>query len=302
MWRAKRLRIYLEDAIRADAAAGRIAFFALLRTTFEARGWTVAFRPLTPIQRIRSARLPGFSLFHMARPWHPRALYLRRAYAEDHWRIEASHHRRDWSATRAAFDPATIAPEAAARCFAAWRRRMGADTAPTGPREPFIYVPLQGRLTQKRRFQSMAPLAMVDHLLAETDRPLCLTLHPRERHSRAERRALAERLAQKRVTLTEAPMHSLLARTAFVATQNSSVAFWGLLHKTPALLYADADFHHPFASIRRDGLSALDAATQPLEAPEAYLTWFFTRHTHTASEADPTPRLIERFQSLGWPL
>ena len=300
MWKAKSLGVYLAPQELSEVMAGEIPFLQLLRDVLQARGWRVRFEQRGLVTPVRAFRRPGYAMVQMSKPWHKRVLYLRRSYAASHWRIEASDQRAEWSTTRAVFSPDGIDPDAAATCFAHWRQETGADDVPHGPREDFIYVPLQGRLTVHRAFQSMSPVNMVHALRkAFPDRPLRLTLHPREPYTDADRAAFSDLLQDPMVHQGDEAMHLLLARCAFVATENSSVAFHGLLHRTPAVLFADADFHHLFHSVPRSG-----AVRQPPPVTQAspYFEWFMNRQTLAADQADAGERLAKRLQELGLPL
>jgi hypothetical protein len=257
----------------------------------------VAFRP----EAERAAPRPGYALVHMVEPPHERALTLRRAYMYPFWRIEATARREDWTVARTPFEPAGVDPAEAERFFGYWRRQVLPPGLPQA-REGFVFVALQGRLLEHRSFQSMSPVEMVRATLAaDPGRPLVLKPHPGESYSAAERAALAALAEDPRVRLTDAGMHPLLASCAYVVTQNSSVAFHGLFHRTPAVLFAGIDFHHPLRSVPRDGLAAAFRGVAG-EVPDAarYLWWFLQCHSINAGRPDAGARILERVRALGW--
>ncbi|MFD1808091.1 hypothetical protein ACFSHQ_07820 [Gemmobacter lanyuensis] len=58
-------------------------------------------------------------------------------------------------------------------------------------REGFVFMPLQGRLTEHRSFQSMSPLDMIRATLDTQPLPVKATLHPSETYGAADHAALA---------------------------------------------------------------------------------------------------------------
>jgi hypothetical protein len=291
------LHIHLHDGLRARAEAGEVAIVTAIRAALP--GWRLVFHPDTEAERARAAGR-GYGLFHMQEPTSPRILCLRRTYTPPFWRIERTNERWRFDVAEAAFDPQGIPPDDARR-FAARLRAKWLGDRQTG-QDGFLLMPLQGRLSEHRSFQSMSPLAMIRTTLDADPRPLVATLHPKEAYSPADRQAL-DRIAEgnPRFTLSDRPTDDLLARCDGVVTQNSSVALTGLAVGKPAVLFAGIDFHHPAGSVPRDGLRAAFAPRLPADfAP--YLWWFFRRHAIDAGAADAVAQVALRLRRHGWPV
>ncbi|MGR3756909.1 MAG: hypothetical protein ACU0AT_06740 [Tranquillimonas sp.] len=221
------LRIFMEGGALRRARAGEHAFANRLHRAFRGAGWTVLFcDPASP--RARAGAAAGApSLWHMLPPRGPLSLSLRLAYLHPFWRIETSHLRWEWEVARRRFDPAAVDPCAAAGFAARLRRREFGTSAARD--EGFVYVPLQGRIAERRSFQTASPLHMLTATLAHTaPQPVLAGLHPRAVYTPADRRDLAALAAREpRLRLTDRPMAELLQGCGMVVTQNSAVALQG---------------------------------------------------------------------------
>jgi hypothetical protein len=295
------LHIHLHDSLRARAQAGDVPLFTHLAASLP--GWRLHFQPDTPLARLKTRLRGGYGLFHMQPlPAGGHILCLRRAYIYPFWRIERTHLRWEFDAARLPFDPVAIDPAIAARFVARWRPKLLGDRPIT--RAGFVLVPLQGHLQTARSFQSMSPIQMIEQTLARDPRPVIATLHPNERYTDAERRALAQIATRfSRFSLSDKPSADLLAACDLVVTQNSSVALTGFFAAKPAILFGQSDFHHIAASVPRDGLDAAFAhPTPPLDVFYRYLHWFFTQTTINAGSPDAPTQLNARLRALGWPV
>lgn len=292
------LRVHLNHSMLATAREGRFPFMALLRRTVESRGWTVAFEPAGP-QAHDNPPPPGdYALFHMKRPIHPRTLTFRLAYHYPFWRIEPQAERWRFAVARARFDPATVDPDAAA----AFARQLRARVLPGPPprRGDFILVPLQGHLRRTRSFQTDSPLGMLASVCL-TGRPVVATLHPGEHHGPEDHAALAA-LARRFPNLTlGGDTMTLLRDCDFVATENSAVAFDGMILGKPAVLFAQIDFHHAALNVVDMGAkAALDRAAQADGNVDRYLWWFLKDHSIDAQGPDAGARILAAMRAGGW--
>lgn len=237
----------------------------------------------------------GFHLVYNRAVTHPQALSLRRCYFEPFYRIEATNDRWDWQVARHSYTE--VKGNDWFRKY--WAGRLFKDH-PIG-QKGFVFMPLQGRLTEQRHFQSMSPIAMIQAALAaDPKRPILATLHPRESYSFADRAALAA--IKGNFSLVDTPSLALLAQCDYVVTQNSSMALIGMFAQKSPVLFADIDFHHIAASIPKMGLSA---AYRNLHRPRHwgnYLHWFFREHALSMRDADIVNKLQARFRSHGWPM
>lgn len=294
------LRIYLEPDMLRSARQGSFNFLNQLRTAVESIGWRVEWRPTGPAARLQAPLRGGYALFHMERPTHDRALTFRRAYHYPFWHIESVSERWRWPVAQAHFDPASIDPDQAS----AFASRLRARVLPDAPGQgEHVLIPLQGRISQTRSFQTMSPLAMVE-AVAQTGRPAIVTLHPREAYSPDERAAL-DALAQRypNVQIGADDHARALRDCAFVATQNSSVAFDGYLLGKPAVLFAQIDFHHIALNVADMGVkAALAAATTHRPDFDRYLFWFLRGQSIQATAPDAPRQILRAMAKGGWPI
>lgn len=294
------LRIYLETGMLETARAGTFNFMNVLRRAVEAAGWQVVFLPTGPKARRKAPDLPGYALFHLEAPTHNRALMFRRAYHYPFWQIQPVLQRWRSEAAQTPFDPAAI-PEERARDFTDRLRRRVLPGPPPRMSGP-VLIPLQGKLRQRRSFQTMSPIAMVRQI-ARTGQPACATLHPNEVYDTADLHAL-DRLAAHHPNLTIGDRTADLLRDCrLVATQNSAVAFDGYLLGKPAVLFGQSDIHHIALNVA--DLGAAEAlARAPGHRPDfaRYLLWFLRRKSINATAQDAPAQIIAAMQKGGWPI
>lgn len=293
------LRIYLHPPVLHTARAGKLGFLNRMRDLLTARGWQVEIRWSGKQARAEAPSQPGYALYHMEKPTHDRALTFRLAYHYPFWRLEAVAERWRWPVARAEFRPA--ADPATARDFAD-RLRGRVLPGPAPQRGDHVLIPLQGCIRQQRSFQTMSPIAMVE-AVARTDRPCIATLHPKESYDPDDHAALAE-LARRYSNLTiggDTP--ALLRGCAFVATQNSAVAFDGYLLGKPTVLFAQVDFHHIALNV-----VDLDVAEALARAPDhrpdfpGYLHWFLREQSLDMMAGDADDRMLAAMRRCGWPV
>lgn len=300
MTRPRHLRIYLHQPILRTAQAGRLGFVNRLRALLEPRGWQVEILRSGPKARASAPGQPGYALFHMERPTHEHALTFRLAYHFPFWRLEDQAERWRWPVAKARFDPAGITPDAARDFAARLRRRVLPGPDPV--LGDHILIPLQGRIRQRRSFQTMAPLDMVE-AAARTGRPCIATLHPKERYDSADHAALAALAARFPKLILGGDTAARLRDCAFVVTQNSAVGFDGLILGKPVVLFAQSDFHHVALNVAEFGAEAALAAA-PGHAPDfaRYLDWFLRRNSLDMMAPDADARLLAAMQRGGWPV
>ena len=246
--------------------------------------------------------MPGYTLSEQYSLQLPRQFVLRPSYIQRYWRIEKNNRRQDWSSTTAHFDPAEVEREAAEEFFARHYKNQRVERYTTETETPFIYIPLQSQLLKKRSFQLVSPIEMIRQTAKhDPNRRIIATAHPSEVYSESERLALNELCKEDpRIEFRLAPMHEMLAKCDYVVTQNSSVAFHGLLHKKPAVLFAVCDFHHPHQSALDVGIE--QAFRQVLTHQpdyEGYLHWYLTRHAIFQKDDDVAEQVLRRLHALG---
>ena len=300
----KHVRFFLEPSLRESAEASGHNFLNKLSGVLRENGFQIDYCADDP-DTVDLALLDdgSYALFHMRHPVGPRSLVFRRVYHYPFWAIEPSAERWHWHTARTAFRPDQIDPEEAARFVRFWRKKLfgRSEHCPAG--EGFLYLPLQGLLTEHRSFQSCAPVDMIRKVLELDPRPLVASLHPREIYSEDDNAALAE-LDDKydRLTLTIGGMDRYLPACDAVVTQNSSVAFNGYFIGKPAVLFADIDFHHIALDARSNPKAAFLSLATHAPDYDRYLFWFWQMMSINAGRPEAEQSIRKSLQRAGWPI
>lgn len=301
----RQLTFYLHWDVRKRASQGRHNFINKIAAVAANAGFEVAFDKSDRETLLKSAQRPGYAMFHMEDPFHDRALTMRRVYEYPFWAIERTAKRWDWQAARARFDAGAVPGGKAARFSGFWGKRLFGAAPDQAKRGGYVYVPLQGRLLEHRSFQHCAPLEMLEQLLAhDPARPVAATLHPKETYTKAEISAL-ETLAARypRLSVTQGGMADHLRDCDYVATQNSSAAFFGYFFRKPAVLFGRIDFHHIAANVQELGTAeAIARAPQMQPDYAAYLFWFWQQMSVNAGLETAEDRIRARLKAAGWPV
>jgi hypothetical protein len=300
---ARILRIYLDPVMLGMAREGTFGFVNRVTEAFEGVGFKVDLVRDSDAERLKSAARRGYSLFLMKDPFHPRALSMRKAYYYPYWRIEKSAERWAFDVARKTFDSAAIDPHIAKKWAADWGRYQFRDAPARAVRDPMIYVPLQGRILQRRSFQSMSPLAMIREVQARAgDRRIILAMHPGETYEPEEIAAMeALTKADSRISLQTGGMEEALRCCETVVTQNSTAALSGFFFQKPAILFAKTDFHHQMPKVTDLGVD--EAFRQAVETePDyaQYLYWFIHLNAIKADEPEAPARIIQTCRAREW--
>lgn len=299
----KQLGLYLNDDLRGKVAEGGHNFFRQVVQAFEERDFTVSLYPNHPLERIKSADRPGYSLFHLETPTHDRALDVRLAYMYPFWRIERAQWREDYLVAQKTFPAKDVNGDEAMGFFRLWRRRIRAkaDWQPFEQRD-YVFVALQGKLLDQRHGQSMSPIDMIEATLTyDRFRKIIVKLHPGETYSPAELQALERFRANPRIEFSTANAHALLENCEYVVTQNSTVAFEGFFHRKPAILFGASDFHHMCQNVNQVGAEVAFRNILATRNPYArYVFWFLQENTINAGRSEAKQKIIETCQSFGW--
>ncbi|TQS70398.1 UDP-N-acetyl glucosamine 2-epimerase [Rhodobacteraceae bacterium] len=296
------LSLYLDKAALTRVNAGTHNFFHRLAGAVKSAGWTVSAEENTLSARFSAATRKGYALYHMEPPSHDRALTCRRTYTGAFWHIEAEAERWNWPVAQTAFDPAQIDLPEAERFFETTRNRMFGDV-PTTADHGFILMPLQGRLSEHRSFQSMSPLQMIEEVMVRVEKPVRATLHPNETYTPADRQALVA-LANRfpHFSVEEGNSAELLRNCSYVITQNSGVAFEGYLLRKPAVLFAKIDFHHIAGSVPQTGVDDAFARIEQPIAFERYIAWFLQSNALNAGRPEFETQILAHLREKGWPI
>lgn len=301
---ARILSFYLDDGLRQSAMARKHNFINRTSDVAIRAGFQVAYLENTARARAASARHPGYAMFHMDDPLHDRALTMRRVYHYPFWAIERSAQRWNWRVAQSVFPAGEVQRKQADRFYSFWQTRLFPDRGEV-TRDGFVYVPLQGRLTDCRSFQSCAPLQMLQLALKhDPSRRVVAALHPKETYSAQELQALDALVqANPRLELQTGNMVRLLAACDYVVTQNSAAAFSGYFFGKPAVLFGQIDFHHIAANVA--DLGAAEAMAQaPQMAPDyaGYIHWFWQKMSINAGRPEAETQIVQALRRGGWPI
>jgi len=299
----KVVRFYLDKPLKDKAERGEHLFLRRFSDVLARHGFRSLYHVQTEAERVKSAARPGYAVYLMQPPLTERGLTIRKNYIYPFWKIERSAERWEWPVAQAAFDPA-VAPQPEARRFARRiRTKLFGDISDDVRQGGYLYVPLQGRLLEQRRFQSMSPLDMLQQILKHDPiRTVVATLHPRETYSSEERKALEDLVArERRLDLVDRPMAELLSVCDFVATQNSGVALSAYLFGKPVVLFARSDLHHIAANVLELGAeTAITRAPAMAPAYDAYLWWFLHDQSINAAMPDTETQIEATLLRHGW--
>ncbi len=298
------LWICLDPEEYARAIAGENNFLNLVVQTLEGRDFGCEFRR-NSVETLASARRRMvWTLRLLQPPLDERGFTYRKVYFFPFWRIDRSEKRWESTVARASFAAAEIDHAAARRFAANARERLFKGRAEASRRDGFIYAPLQGKLLDHRSFQAASPLAMLAAVIRRLPgRRIVATLHPKEFYSREERAALDEMVAaHPDLTIGTAPSEELLQGCDMVVTENSSVAFAGYFFRKPAVLFAQADFHHIAASVPHLGeAEAFRRVQGDLPDFDGYLWWFLQQMAVNAWQDSAPDRIAKAFAEGGMP-
>lgn len=296
----RHLTLYCDWKTRQALKAGRPHMVDEVRKAFEAGGWDVSLRP---DKERGQPRAPGYALVVNQTPGDLHTLNMRSAYLPNFWRIEETNDRTRFAVARRSFDPDEVDEETARAFVAARRAPVLGNRKPTA--EGFIFLPLQGLLTERRSFQTMTPLQMIaETLAADPRRRVKATLHPKETYP-AEVIETLHRIEadEPRFELSSRPSADLLCACDYVVTMTSGMAFHGFFAGKPAVLFGRIDFHHVAANVWAEGVSsAFDRVQGPLPPFDRYLFWFLRRQSIAGFERRTHDRIRERCRALDWPI
>ncbi|RFP90839.1 hypothetical protein DZK27_00725 [Rhodobacteraceae bacterium 63075] len=289
--------IYLEPQMRRSAEAGAHNFIGKIEAVLGRAGCAVRFAD----EEERFNHGAGRALVHMKPPMSADTLVIRRVYAYPFWAIEASEKRWEWDVAQARFEAESVPPRKAARFAESWRRRMFGEAVPG--RDGYVYIPLQGRIRERRSFQAASSLEMIEAVLAhDTRRDVVIGMHPKERYDAADIDAL-EKFEHRfdRVSVVMGQMERLLPRCDYVVSQNSAAAFFGFFFEKPCALFGKIDFHHIAANVHELGTDEALRLVPDLRPDFArYLWWFWQERSINAGRPEAEDVIAARLRRFGW--
>lgn len=298
MQRRKMFRIHLhEKHLVAIAQKNSPRFLTLAKVLCDA-GYKVSFHPNTFLHRLWSSLLPVNIIADLSYDTQLPGMLFQRAYISRFWRLENTNQRDDWVITNLEFEPDSVNNKLAERFFRVRAPKISTEVA---PEKPYIFIPLQATLLEKRSFQTASPIDMV-RITTEQDqsRQVVISVHPTGHYSKAEMSAVEELIQHPRISQSTGSMDTLLAGCDYVVTENSSVALHGVLHRKPAILFATSEFHHIFQYVPKIGIE--EAFRRVLiDEPKyvEYFYWFFKMNMIPSEAGNLEEILKKRLQLLG---
>lgn len=295
------VRFFLTKRSVDTARKGDHPFVNAIKRALNPKTHNILIRRDTPFNRKQMGR-GDFSLVHMSDPAGRHGLVFRKAYAPSFWHLETRSARWDWAIAKEAFVPEQVDDRKAEAFFDEWRARLLPEAQESAGEDGFIYMPLQGRLTQRRSFQTLSPIDMIKVTLAQTNLPIRATLHPSEEYSEDELAVLDElQRKNSRFELASLPMHKALTSCQYIVTENSGVAFQAILYEKPSVLFARIDFHHICASFTPSNPArAFEEMDQSARAYRKYLYWYWAQRCINLESDDHPQKLVARLSDLGW--
>lgn len=286
--------LHLDPQMLASTRAGQFNFLNRVCRALADAGITADPRPL-------KAAPEALSLWHMEAPAGLKgALIFRRTYHYPFWHIEAVPQRWRWPVARATFDAEAVDTQQA-RVFVA---RLAARVLPGPPptRDGPALIALQGRLREMRSFQTMSPIEMVK-AVGRSGIQAVAALHPRENYSAADLAALDQVVARYPTLSVVSGAAGHLRDCAYVITQNSAVAFDGMILGKAAVLFAQIDFHHIALNVAQLGTDeALRRGPRNRPPTPRYIHWFLCNHAIDAMAPDAEAQIAAALKRGGWPV
>lgn len=296
---------YLYPKLRRQAEAGQHNFIAKIERVLTNAGLRVVFDDGDAAARLRAIARPGRSMHLMEDPPTPRGLTFRRTYLYPFWHIEQHGKRWEWPVAQDVFDPLAQDADEVARFYQFWQKRLFDDAPAAATRDGFVYVPMQGRLTTRRSFQSCSPIEMVKAVRHHDPlREIVITLHPSETYTTEEHKALDDLLARdSRLSVRSGGMVQYLKGCDYIVTQNSSAGFMGYFFGKPLILFGRADFHHIALDVSVAGAAAAFASVAT-HRPDfgSYLYWFLQQKAINAGRPEAEEKIQSVLRGHGWPV
>lgn len=233
------------------------------------------------------------------------------AYIPPFWHLDQHGVLCNSSAAALEYDPTTVRQRPASHFRARLHRRLvdkrksrynqlkEISNIPRGA----IAVFLQGDLPQD---QGSAHCSTEDLLRAVAagagGRPVVVKAHPNSKQIADAKMVLRLMLDGVNLIPTDANVHDILSKCAVSVSFNSAVSIEGFMHRKPAILFGQSDFHHICETVTdpRDFPAALDRALQKKGGYSKYLYWYFTTNCIAIGEKGFAGRVLAKFAAAGF--
>ena len=234
------------------------------------------------------------------------------AYFWEFWHLDPIGTKALSSIGGLDYDPASMPYGRAERFFEAQRARLvaprlskyGQKTEVTAVPPGALAVFLQGEFPMKQGVTTFDDLAMLRAVRDwQGDRPIVVKPHPLVKNPFTLAGLRVAVHGDDRITLTDANVHDILATCAATVSINSTVALEGYLHRKPAVLFGQSDFHHLAGRVRapEDFAAVLDAQLARRGGYAQYLAWYFLRHCLRLGSPGLEAAIWSRFAAAGFP-
>jgi hypothetical protein len=311
--------LHLPETASPDLNGRHLRLYRVIRDMARAEGITLQIRPraadLTPATRhVRDDRFADGNL-HIIDDRSVQAdgvLNAAVAYFWEFWHLDPIGTKALSSIGALDYDPAAMPFGRAKSFFDTQRARLvdkrlskyGQKAASTDLPQGALAVFLQGEFPMKQAVTTFDDMAMLEVVLAYAgDRPIVVKPHPLVKNPFTLAALHAQLHGDARVTLTDANVHDILQSCAATVSINSTVALEGFLHRRPAVLFGQADFHHFAGRVQRpeDFPAVLEAQLARKGGYAQYLAWYFLRHCLRLGTPGLEAAIWARFAAAGFP-
>jgi hypothetical protein len=279
-------------------------FYAHVQRAFQGIGFDVQCVEATEASMKASFDPDVYCLFHRNTPCHPHAIEVRPAPMGPFWMLDKTADPTQKRVFNAKFQPAktnvVLARDFTARLIV----KHGQIESGMPRQDGFILAAMQGGLERQRFWQSMSPLEMLKQTIESApEHQILIKLHPGQTYSDQEMDAVNAFVDGERVQVVGGDLNGLLDQCAFTVSMNSTVTVKGLLFGKGGVLFGDADFHHPFQSVREHGVrGCFDRVEQKDVEADKYLLWYLRRQHIANYKASVEQDILQRCAILGWAL
>lgn len=251
------------------------------------------------------AKDDAFHIVNHGRFQHPRILNAGIAYIYPFWNLDPQGIRAFSSIAAQKFAPDTVDGDIARPFFRRLRQRLvggrksryeqpEAVTADLPEAKVAVFLQSEGhRIVGETCY--LDRWQMLDTVLAETDGPVIVKPHPRDKS--VETQDILGDYGAKfpQMRLSEGNIHDILAVSERIVTINSAVGVEAYLHRKPVILCGQADFHHiAHTAHSPDELALILAGPVRKRTYDKYIYWYFGVQCLATTDAELTTRFLDR--------
>jgi hypothetical protein len=288
-------------------------YYQHLLTDLGARGAvvdTVVHERVLTERRVRAGN--AFHIVDHGNFRHPRVLNTGVAYIFPFWNLDPWGIRAGSSIAAKIFDAQSIPADQAQAFVAGLCKRLIGRRISRGhqpqEKEAFpngsiaVFLQSEGHRQVEETCYLHRENILKSLMRRDDPRHLIVKIHPRD-HSAATREWLAGLAASdRRLIVTEANIHDILASADVTVTINSAVGVESMLHHVPVVLCGQSDFHHCSVVVRsademEQGLQTASETDWPFTR---FLFWYFRLNCLAANSPTLTDDFIARIAKTGY--